>query len=789
MFGGSKMAAEEAAMGNVRPRNLSTNEQGPILPLVAGKQRVGAVFLTEPLQVYLAVIRNTSGKGKLSSSQDVHANFATAHCRGPIDGIHKIIIDDRIEWEGNLLRADYPNHVDIPLVQTRASSVRILWGTHTQTIQNTAPVNLVSWDNNFPHPAYRGQCYAIWGTDPTPPSVVPFYIGRNRDSIPNIELIVSRYPDPSWFTAAAVIDGECNPAAFIADLLMDPMVGPGLPEARLDTASFNAAGATLASEGLGISPIVTRAQNVRQLLAEAFAIIDGYFFVTPAGKIGLGLIRAPGGGLTAVNEANMTDRLQLEPENWPSTLNGLGIVFQNREEDYNANLVPFNDAGNFRVVGVSHRKTLQRPWITSRTVAERVALSTGAREALPEMKGSIRVRRSVGKLLTPGTAFALTSADQGLAALTARVQKQLLPSPKGLPAVRIDWVIDRSYLNANFVVPEVSAHPAAGITIWGAFQRAIEWPWMRAYNLPQVAVMTTRTERVVGSFFLHAKKPSGSYEQWAHSPAFVIFGTVSDYDYPITTTIDDGLGMVVDLDGPDQEVTTGQSLQDALLGDWVAVVDSEILGVYGAELVSAGRYRFKTIRGRFDTVAESHALGNYVYLFRLQEAPLFPGLMEMSTQGYKVQELVRGALGNMGLELSVTTSRRWERPVEPQNLAAFADAANPTYTTGQDVPLTWSVANKKRVGFWEIWQDGWTEDQPETILEFRTTGGILKQTVEIAANFGDESDDSPAGNSYTVLNTDLAAWFAGEVTFDIRAYHRMNGYRSIRFDSLRVTKI
>lgn len=312
---------------------------------------------------------------------------------------------------------------------------------------------------------------------------------------------------------------------------------------------------------------------------------------------------------------------------------------------------------------------------------------------------------------------------------------------------------------------------------------------MRDFNLPLVAILTTRTETAVGSYVAHVAKPSGSYEEMEVSSLFVQWGAVADANYPVTDSIDGSIGIVVEMGGVDKTLPTGGTLEDALLDDWVAVVNDEIIGLWGGELLAAGKYRFKTIRGLWDTKAAAHVVGDGVFVFRLRNAPLFPAENAMATQAYKVQEIVRGSLGSLSGALNLTTSHRWERPLEPQNLAAFGDVANPTYSSGQDIPLTWSVTNKKRVGFWEVWDDGWLEDSPETVLEFWTTAGTMVATIEIAPNFGDESDSSPAGNSYTVANASLVSWFGSQVTFDVRAYHRLNGYRSARYDLLRVTKI
>jgi hypothetical protein len=107
------------------------------------------------------------------------------------------------------------------------------------------------------------------------------------------------------------------------------------------------------------------------------------------------------------------------------------------------------------------------------------------------------------------------------------------------------------------------------------------------------------------------------------------------------------------------------------------------------------------------------------------------------------------------------------RPLPPQNLQVFNDGVNPTYTTGQDLPIRWSIVAES------------DNLLPTTILEFRTTGDLLKLAVEVGEGV----------DNYTLTNAVLAAAFLGEPTIKIYAYHRRAGLTSASWVQLTVTKV
>jgi hypothetical protein len=140
-------------------------------------------------------------------------------------------------------------------------NVRFYWGTETQgedpLLATSATV----------HSAYRDQAYLVFNQ---------LFFGRDRTNAPNIEVLVTRWPNAPWLPTPDSIEDDVNPVIPLWDLWTNPRYGLGLPESRLDMAALATVGAQLNTEGIGVSPVITRAFNFRQFLVELCECFDAY---------------------------------------------------------------------------------------------------------------------------------------------------------------------------------------------------------------------------------------------------------------------------------------------------------------------------------------------------------------------------------------------------------------------------------------------------------------------------------------------------------------------------------
>jgi len=151
--------------------------------------------------------------------------------------------------------------------------------------------------------------------------------------------------------------------------------------------------------------------------------------------------------------------------------------------------------------------------------------------------------------------------------------------------------------------------------------------------------------------------------------------------------------------------------------------------------------------------------------------------MTAATVGLKVQPRLLHREVSLADVVKIThaVQRRSLRPLGPANLTANGDGAHPTYATGQNVVLDWTLTSEARAG-----------SDPEVDLECRADQAVLELW---AAGVPKATFTVNREGPYTLANAALVAALGGETDFTIRAYLALAGYRSLDFDSITVTRV
>ena len=131
------------------------------------------------------------------------------------------------------------------------------------------------------HPAYKGQCYIVGRMHA---------LGYQTTTFPQIEVIVSRWPGGLGKVGTTGKQDMLVPV-IVKDCVTNARYGLGLPDTSIDTTTYDATNVQLATETLGISPFLDRAQAFNDFLTDMNGYTDGYIYATPAGKIAFGLNR------------------------------------------------------------------------------------------------------------------------------------------------------------------------------------------------------------------------------------------------------------------------------------------------------------------------------------------------------------------------------------------------------------------------------------------------------------------------------------------------------------------
>ena len=753
LFGSTEKipSAPPKALG-IDEARLGTDEQGRPLPAFAGRWRLGPTFITKGYNQVVEPVKQDTPKDDIVTGYNYFADFAAVFAHGPVDAIRGIYIDEELKWSGNVARSGD----SATLTVEDRGNITLFWGTETQNFGGSIV------EPGVLHPGYRGLFGALFEN---------FFIGYNQGSAPAIEFYLARWPKPAWFTAPEKVGEDANPIAALADWLQNFRYGRGMLTSRLETALLNAAAQELYDEGIGLSPFLNRSMTVRQAISMLCEYFDGFPSTTAAGTLRCKLVRALAADAPTIGVDDLLDEPDIDFGGWDAASTDVYVKFTNASKGFKSDSLPWPNRAVRRIIGEKRTKTLDRSWITNPDVAAKIIAATGRSEGLPKAVGSIRAKKSKFENLGAGDLFFLCYPPLGVNML-CRITEKTVPSPDR-PRVEIEFTRDTSYVSDEYYTPPAEPYtpPVAPTILPITVSRILELPYgVRANQyVAGVGFMAARPQSIATRFAVHRKKPSGAYEAASTSETnWSRRGVVQEHYNGSTLLVDNALGVHIKLTGTDKTLPD-IALEDALTNDWLLFVNDEIMSIFGATLIGTDEYRVYAIRARYDTRRATHFAGSEVFIVQRSGVPAYEVVGSLNPETFKLQPFI---VGGRSLDLSECSPKeismvyRGLRPWSPENLRAFDDGVNPTYTTGQNIPLTWSLTVPDPTGV----------DVPGTRLDFLNNGGLLMDSVTLDAGV----------TSYTWLNADLIAALGSEENFSVRAYAVRGVYTSLLYSEIKV---
>jgi hypothetical protein len=424
------------------------------------------------------------GGGAGSKLYDYYGTLAGVVCAGPVDELVAIIVDGRIVWP----TATFWNAGQTVAVNDLRQWLGVVWKAtqaHTTSNVNKPPasthwvryslVRTVGPSATNPYPLTvtgYGAAYFYWGTDDQvldtvgearlaanghPPYrrqavlvLKDFLFGRERTSAPNVEVVVRRKPNQTMLTGdpAALIDGQANPVAAMADLYTDPVFGaaltpdtPGGPDTTTWQSAANAIQTSI--DETGISPVLTQSKSLRQITADLLAYCDGWVRFSAAGEIEAG--RFPHNAApptftdaTTIDYHDLIDEVSYTADGWATTYNQTQVKFNDRERSYRDGSVAVVSGYNLTVTGEPRTAKIDRPWITRRTQASEHAAEYQKIVGEPKLSGSLVVRAEKAASIRPGDLFLLTHDALSISVVCRCIGKDIAQPPAGRATIRFE---------------------------------------------------------------------------------------------------------------------------------------------------------------------------------------------------------------------------------------------------------------------------------------------------------------------------------------------------------------
>jgi hypothetical protein len=274
------------------------------------------------------------------------------------------------------------------------------------------------------------------------------------------------------------------------------------------------------------------------------------------------------------------------------------------------------------------------------------------------------------------------------------------------------------------------------------------------------------------------ERATDSYKRLAAEARFGVRGTLNVAQTPtgpLVSTIDFTLA------SPDKTLPEIAEAE-ALMGHSLLFAGDEVLWAWGFTLVGANRCTAQLLRARYSTTRGNHGVGDSVVLyFPTDDRRLAVHKLPFKevTQRFKVQPCLFQLSRDLAdcPPISHAIQLRAYRPLAPLNLRVQGDDHCPTYSTGQDIALTWDQSSSRRA-VREPERDC-PSHADHVMAEVWDGSGAAKK--------GEWTLADEAGG--TITNAELVAALGAESSFILKAYNQRGHLRSLACAQLTVTKV
>lgn len=550
-----------------------------------------------------------------------YLGFDMAICLGPVTKFKKIWWDKDVIWEGSVITSGTAINIDLPNLFGGkekgggfSGTLRCYMGGFAQT-PNTYLEGVIT--DPLGVPAYNGWARIVFEKP---------YIGE-ASQLRALSVEVENFTNGAGLVNPTIGD-DLNPAELLYQLLTLQWGGMGVSPSDIDTASFITAGATLYTEGNGMSLLVTNNTQGKQVITEVLRQIDGTLYQDPdTGKLSLKLIRDDYDIVTlpVLDESNIISVRNFGSTLWESTLNQVRVSYTNRDNNYEQGMAMAKDMANINAQGKLRSTTVSFPGVTTAALANKLGHRELAQLCVPLFKVTLELNRMPSDL-RPGDAFLWSWDEYGIAQAVMRVQKfnmgELLNGKLVVEAIQdqfaiSDLVIGDPAGSGWTPIPDEPAAQADNRLVREShyfFFQAAEAQGDLIADRSGILVAAPAPGQATSAEINVSTDAGASYSVVEEAYVFTPMGQL---DTSITATSNLATGVIASLNVSgftDDDLPTWTAAERNA-GAGLLAIGTEYLLYEGVTPLGGGSYTLTNVwRGLLDSVPTAHSIGDKVYV-------------------------------------------------------------------------------------------------------------------------------------------------------------------------------
>jgi hypothetical protein len=348
-------------------------------------------------------------------------------CMGPVDVLQNIWFDEKL-----------PNpdpgtpHTEFPVSGSSPSELLVqdndLFGRWDQEGGPGGYINFYWGEDDQPadtylaaqmgtaRPRYPGLCHAVFRS---------YRIGNAPNCYP-VAFELTRWsndlglPGTTW----RINWYDANPACILYDILTDARYGLGISPGLIDVAAFQAAGATLYAESLGMSVLVESQRPARDMIEDILRHIDGVIFTHPAsGLITIALARADYDPNTVlVLDGSCIESLELTRPSWEDLRNVVRVYYTDPEDFYREGTLELKELASIGATGEMSVEDIQYLGFRDEATARAAGLRALKILSYPLARLTVKANMKAQSLM-PASVFKLNWPELGISGMICRVTR------------------------------------------------------------------------------------------------------------------------------------------------------------------------------------------------------------------------------------------------------------------------------------------------------------------------------------------------------------------------------
>ena len=662
-----KPELEDARAATLDQFNFPTATEGRMMPMGWGTDKIGGPNVLwygnlSAVAVTQRVKTSMFNSKRVIVSYRYHMGFQLGICIGPV-ALRKIWIGDELVWSGNQTT---DGDISITGHPSTEGTFTFYTGSKTQAIDPY----LATYQSLAP--AYRGLSYGVFKDG---------YVGNTKQVAP-WSFEVTRIPTALGTANPIVNSYDCNPMEMMYELLTDPRDGYGYPDADINLTEFRTAGATLYTEGNGISYTLLAQRKITQLIKMIEKQCDCRFRIDPqTGQWRVILIR-DGYSIPGLRDSSgsILEVVDFSRAAWDQTINSIRVSYKRRANNYGASFAPAQDGANMLIQNQVVPAIYTFEGVKDDALANKIVWRELRTHSYPLAKGRFKMDRSFWDAYE-GEVFRLnhTIKNIDIEDMPMRITRIDLGN-KADPHILVDAVQDIfSWRAASFDDSDTTNWTAPDknlIPFPSDEQVAFESPYAisRRELYPSEGKIwcsgVSQAREEIGFRIRQrnaAGTPAGDFFDAGDSASFMVIGELDsgiDHD---DATIDILTNLPISEIFETTDFNIGNDLTNLFL------IENEFVACTGVSTITGGLRLTGCYRGLLDTVGVEHADAVAVYFINTG-GQITDTAFDL-TNNVHIRMLPFDIHGNIvsegdgGLtQIDLTMSNRERRPYPPTNL-------------------------------------------------------------------------------------------------------------------------